>query len=192
MRFGFRELIFLVVLVAVPTVSLFYVFKPRNDEIKEALEEIDVKRTRLEKLEEVTAQIDDLGLAIEEGRESIAQIEKKLPNEQDVEGILAEVWQIATSNHLSVKSVKSDKQAPAARYREQPLKMVVEGQFDGFYQFLLDVEKLPRITRIHDLSLERQTTRRSATSYDGLPPGAMKAEFTLSIYFEPGPSEPSA
>ena len=184
MRFGIREAIFFVVLLAVPVVSLFYVFKPRNAEIRQARDEISVKQARLDKLAEVTAHIDDLGLAIEEGRESISLIEAKLPDEQDVEGILEQVWQITATNQLSVLSVKSDKPAPAAQYRELPLKMVVEGQFDGFYQFLLELEKLPRITRIHELHLERVSVRGRNNPV----PGLMKAEFVLSIYFEPNPS----
>ncbi|MBT8484283.1 MAG: type 4a pilus biogenesis protein PilO [Phycisphaerales bacterium] len=188
MTFGLREAIFLIVLLAVPTVSLFYVFKPRNEDIREALHEITVKQTRLDKLEEVTAKIDDIGLAIEEGRDSIAMIEAKLPSDQDVEGIMEQVWQIAARNRLTVKSVKSEKMAPAAQYRELPLKMIVEGEFDGFYQFLLELENLERITRIHEMSLDRASAHAAGRRAD-LAPGAMTAEFTLSIYFEPDAEE---
>ena len=38
---------------------------------------------------------------------------------------------------------------------EQPLEIQIEGNFDGFYQFLLELETLPRITQIHQLKLER-------------------------------------
>ncbi|MCH8244120.1 MAG: hypothetical protein IH897_16140, partial [Planctomycetes bacterium] len=44
MRFGIRELIFLVVLLAVPVASWWYVFKPRNAEIQQAHREIEVKQ----------------------------------------------------------------------------------------------------------------------------------------------------
>ena len=183
MRFGFREFIFLIVLLAVPAVSLFYVFKPRNEEIRTALEEIAVKQARLDRLDEVTAKIDDIGLAIEEGRDSVAMIEAKLPSQQDVEGILDEIWQITANNKLTVKSVKTDKPAPSAGYREQPLEMVVQGQFDGFYEFLLELENLPRITRIHKLTLKRASIH-SRNRAEESAPGSVTAEFTLSIYYE--------
>jgi hypothetical protein len=64
--------------------------------------------------------------------------------------------------------------------------MVLEGQFDGFYQFLLELENLPRITRVHKMKLQRAGTR-GAPSRE-LPSGAMRAEFTLSIYFKPSSS----
>jgi type IV pilus assembly protein PilO len=184
MRIGLRELIFFVVLLAVPVASFFYVFKPRNEQISQARAEIAVKQARLDTLAAVAAKVEDIGLEIEKGRESIRIIEAKLPSEQDVEGILEQVWQLAKRNKLNVKSVKSEKPVPAALYMELPLKTVLEGEFDGFYQFLLELENLDRITRIHQLRLER-SDGRGGPGKEALPPGAMRAEFTLSIYFQP-------
>ena len=83
---------------------------------------------------------------------------------------------------LNIKSVKSEKPVPAAAYMELPLRVTMEGEFDGFYQFLIELENLQRITRIHQLKLERTDARASVDK--DLPPGWMKAEFVLSIYFE--------
>ncbi len=69
---------------------------------------------------------------------------------------------------------------------EQPLKVVMEGQFGGFYPFLLGLENLPRISRIHELKLERVTSR-SRRRDEAPAPGTMKAEFILSIYYQLGP-----
>ena len=151
MRFGTRELIFFIVLFTVPIASYFYVFKPKNEEISAAREEMRIKMARLDQLADVVSKIDDIGAAIEVGRESIAMIEAKLPSARDVEGILQQVWQIADRNALTVRSVKSEAPVPAALYMELPLRVVMEGQFDGFYEFLLELEKLPRITRIHNM-----------------------------------------
>ena len=101
MRFGLRELIFIVVLLVVPVASYIYVFKPRNDEIKQAQEEVRVKQARLEKLRQVASKIDDLGIEIDRGREAIDLIEAKLPSQQDVEVILKNVWQLAEQARLN-------------------------------------------------------------------------------------------
>ena len=91
------------------------------------------------------------------------------------------LWQIAARHRLTVNSVKSEKAIPAAGYMEQPLTVTMEGRFDGFYQFLMQLENLPRITRIHEMKLERDTGRNRR---EEAPPGMMKAEFKLSIYFQ--------
>jgi Tfp pilus assembly protein PilO len=64
----------------------------------------------------------------------------------------------------------------AAEYLEQPIELVIEGGFKGFFTFLSQVEKLPRIVRIHDMKLT-DVQREDAE---------IKAEFTLSIYFQDG------
>ncbi len=190
MRFGLRELIFLAVLLAVPVASWWYVFKPRNSEIEQARKEVEIKQAKLDKLREVAKRIDDIGLAIEQGREAVALIEAKLPNRDQVEDILENVWQMAKRNHLNLKSVKSEKPVPATLYMEQPLQVSMTGRFDGFYQFLLEMENLSRITRVPRMKLERldQTRGFEDAEFDT---GLMKAEFTLSIYFEPPSDTPS-
>ncbi len=187
MRMGFREVVFLIVLLVVPVASYIYVFKPRNAEITLAQKEVEQKRERLAKLQEVSARIDDIGVAIEQGRQAVELIEAKLPSQQDVEVILEDVWQLARQARLTVKSVKSQKPVPAALYMEQPLVVIMEGEFSGFFEFLQKLEKLPRITRIHQLRLKRFTslTRRR----DG-PETGMQAAFTLSIYFQPRSRKP--
>jgi len=181
-KLGLRELIFLIVLVAVPAASLFYVFRPHNERIQAAMEEIREKEAELVQLERLPQELGSIGEAIEDGRELIAMIEGKLPTERNVDQILDQVWQVTVGNGLNVKSVKTEKVQNEGLYRELPLVMVVEGDFDGFYRFLLELENLPRITRIHDMMLERFEARGGD---DGPAAGRMKAEFTLSIYFQP-------
>ncbi len=184
MKFGFREIIFLAILLAVPAASWWYVFNPRNQDIEQATNEIAAKRDKLDQLHEVTERIDDLGLAIEDGRRAIEIIESKLPSEQGIDSILSNTWELARRNQLVVKSVKTEKSLPAARYMERPLQVVMEGEFDGFYQFLLEQEQLPRITRIKNMKLERRNGAKGPVQKDGFSEHSMRAEFTLSIYYE--------
>jgi type IV pilus assembly protein PilO len=183
MRFGIREIIFLIVLLAVPVASFVYVFKPRNEQITTAKAEVQDKESRLIQLREMTSKLEDIGREIERGRESIEVIEAKLPSQQDVEVVLEQVWQLAKANRLAVRSVKSQKTVDSATYRELPLKMILEGSFDGFYQFMLELENIPRITRVHEMKLLR-LAGTSGPAPDDATPGSMRAEFTLSIYFE--------
>jgi type IV pilus assembly protein PilO len=183
MRFGIREIIFLIVLLAVPVASFIYVFKPRNEQITSAQVEVEQKEMRLNQLREMTTRLEDIGREIERGRDSIEVIEAKLPSQQDVEVVLEQVWQLAKANHLAVRSVKSQKMVDSATYRELPLKMILEGSFDGFYEFLLELENISRITRVHEMKLLRLTGTQTPTGAN-TSPGTMRAEFTLSIYFE--------
>jgi hypothetical protein len=53
--------------------------------------------------------------------------------------------------------------------------MSLSGDFNGFYAFLLQLEKLARITRVTQMQLQK------IDEHDG----QMQAQMTLSIYFEP-------
>ena len=75
-----------------------------------------------------------------------------------------------------------DKPAPAAKYMEQPINIVMEGDFDGFYLFLQEVERMRRIAQIHTMKLGRIDANRRDDEEKAAP---MKAEFTLSIYYRP-------
>jgi len=175
MQFGIRQFIFLGVLLAVPLTSYFMVFKPQNREIAKAKTEIDLKRAMLEKLRMQTAMTTDLEKANLEMRDAIGAIEAKLPSTKEVDNVLREVAQIAAKHNLEMPTFKKvDKSLAAGRAQEQPLEVELVGNFDGFYKFLLDLEKFPRITRVPDLKLVRGDKGD----------GELKANFTLSIYYQ--------
>jgi len=184
MKFGIRELIFFVVLLAVPLASYFYVFKPHNEDIQKAREELEHKEEALSRLAAMDAEIADIQTAIEEGRENIRIIESKLPSANGVHEILEQITQIAKRNRLHVKRFETHDDVPAATYREKPIRMEIDGSFDGFYEFLIELENLPRITRVHELKLER-LEEKELEEYSGDTLGWMRAEFELSIYFQP-------
>ena len=182
---GLRDLAFVAVLMAVPIASYFFVFAPRNDEIAKARAEISAKNVRLENLRRLTSRIGDLGREIVEREEELERLNQKLPDREGVDRILEQVTQLAQKSNLAVRSVKGEKVVPAGMAMELPLKTTIEGNFDGYYQFLLDVEALPRITRVHQMKITKlgMGPRDDANARVG---GSMRAEFTLSIYFNDG------
>jgi len=174
MRFGLRESIFIFLLLAMPVAAFFFVFQPRNQQIEEAYKEISKKRTKLQQLETQTKNIEDLGMEIDRLTEAIEVFQQKLPERREVEVILKQVWELADKHQLLPKSVRTDKPISSARYDELPIKMKIVGDFDGFYSFLLDLEKLHRITRLPQMKLVQL---RDST-------GQVEADITLSIFFE--------
>ena len=82
--------------------------------------------------------------------------------------------QIADQHGLETKLFETLKSKPFATYSEQPIKMEVYGGFDAFYQFLLDVENMPRITKIRQMKLKK-------AQQDG---SLVEATFTMSIFFD--------
>jgi type IV pilus assembly protein PilO len=175
-----RQFVFFAVLLALPISSYFLVFKPQNREIEKARQEIGHKEALLGKLKEATAQTEDLQRANDQIKDAIAAIQARLPSTKEMDNVLRQVSNLAAKADLKVPQFKkSDKTAPAGLAFEQPLDIEITGDFDGFYQFLLDLEQLPRITRIPDLSIVR------SDKVDG----EMKTKLVLSVYYEGDGSE---
>ncbi len=174
MKFGWRELVFVCVLLGLLGAT-WVLFNKANLRRADKLAEIETKRQTLSNLRKSTAGIADLNRKIDELQQAITFFESKLPQEKEVDKILKEVWQMAEANSLQTRTVKTLKNEKNANYSEQPIQMSLSGDFNGFYAFLLQLEKLDRITRVTDMTLQKINDRD----------GEMQANMTLSIFFEP-------
>ena len=187
---GMRDMAFLGVLLAVPVASYFFVFAPRNAEIAKARDEISVKESRLVDLKRLTSRIGDLGREIDARQDELRKLDEKLPNREGVDAVLQRITEIAAEHNLLVRSVKGEKVIESPVAQELPLRMTIDGDFSNFYRFLLDIEEMERIARIHSMKLTRPgegnapRDPHAATASD-LPEGSMRAEFVTSIYFRP-------
>lgn len=177
MRLGIREIIFILLLLGVPLAAYFRAFKPRNEEIAQARLEISLKQQKLAQLDGAM-KMKDLDWEIKKLSDAISVFEEKLPAERETEVILKEVWELAARHHLVPRSVRTDKTIVGPLYSTLPIQMSIVGNFDGFYSFLLDMEKLQRLTQIPKLTLHKIDTEE----------GHMKADIVLHIFFESKPA----
>lgn len=182
MHFGFRELLFVLLLLGVPVAMYFFVFEPRNKQVAEVRAEIRQKQAKLDELQQATKRIPDLGKEIDRLHEAIDVIEQKLPDERKVDEVLKQVWELATRQRLTPKSVRTEKPLPTLNFSELPITMEIVGNFDGFYSFLLELEKMPRITQLPKMKLSKVTVKDSSE-------GVMKADLVLSVFFEADDSQ---
>jgi len=174
MKFGIREFVLLLVLFAVPLASYWFVFRPQNAQIERAREEIALRRDKLDKLQQESARRGTLEAATDQIAERIESIEARLPTNKELSDVVRQVSELAIDSGLEQPSIVAEKPVKASLYMEQPLKIEMTGDFRGFYKFLLELERLDRITRLPDMKVRR------SDKVDG----HMVAEFTLSIYFQ--------
>ncbi|MDG2093984.1 MAG: type 4a pilus biogenesis protein PilO [Phycisphaerales bacterium] len=175
-----RQVLYVCVLLAVPLSAWYFVFIPRNADIDRTTRAIAEREDQLQLISTAISQMGDVRQAVLDGEAAIERVEAKLPSRQDVESILEQVWQVARRNDLTVKSVKTMPAVTSTVYRELPLRVDLEGSFEGYYRFLLELENLPRITRIFNMRIKRPSRSRMG---DDDRPGDIHAEFELSIYF---------
>ena len=182
MKFGVRELVFVAVMLGLLGSSYFLVFNKANEKRIAVQAEIDRKQKELAELEQATSGTDDLKQKIEDLQKAIAIVEDKLPQEREIDKVLKEVWQMAEANNLEQRTIKTLRSQRANNFNEQPIEMSLAGDFEGFYVYLQQLEKLPRLTRVTKMDLTKMNDRD----------GAMEAKLTLSIFFEPDTASAAA
>ena len=175
MRFGIRELIFVALMIGLLVSTWVFVFKKASSRREQKLADISQMDKALVNLHKATAGIDDLNRKISELQKAIDFFASKLPQAKEMDKVLTEVSQMADANSLQSKTVKSLKTERGNNYSEQSIQMSLSGDFNGFYSFLLQLEKLPRITRVTNMNLQKISDRD----------GEMQAQMTMSIFFEP-------
>ncbi len=177
-----RQIAFFIALLGIPLTAWYVVFRPQNADIADAMRDITQRQRQLDRVAKLAERIPDLEQALHQGEQLVEQVEAQLPRRRDVEGVLENIWQIADRNGLLVRSVKTRPAVPSAVYMELPLEVSMDGPFEGFYRFLLELETLPRVTRLSELSIQEAGLKVRGPS-NSLPPGSVATQFILSIYF---------
>jgi len=182
MRFGPREIIFMVALMVIPIGAWWFVFRPQNTRNAEMRRQIEARQAKLRDLNTTLSAIGDLEEEIGSLNKAIEFFHSRLPSEKEIHKILQEIWLLAESNDLDAKSIRTLTSKGAKGYlpkgasqAEQLIGIELEGDFRGFYAFLLALEDQPRIMRISKMDLELVDKDET---------GKIKAAFELSIFFE--------
>jgi Tfp pilus assembly protein PilO len=159
---------------AASTLVAFLVVAPLQARITHDHEVIRSRRAQLAKLGRVSQRIEDLEDEIAQLEGALAYFDDRLPEEREIDVILREVWLIAKAKSLAQRVMRTQTSTETPRCNAQPISMTLEGPFEGFYEFLLGLEQLPRITKI----------RRFEVAKSPEADGAIQAELLVDIFFE--------
>lgn len=174
MTSGFRKAVFFILVLGVACIAYQYMIKPANKSLADKRAKVEKDLAKLTEFERATAAADDLTKQLEQLQEAIEFLEDKLPPKSQIHKVLEQVTVIAQKQGLKPKTIRTLKTKDSSGYIEQPLKMELEGNFNSFYSFLLELEKLPRIMKIRQLELKKQD------KYEG----QIAADFIVSIFFQ--------
>ncbi|MHC4644481.1 MAG: type IV pilus inner membrane component PilO [Planctomycetota bacterium] len=178
MTSGLRKIVFFVLLVGVACVAYQFVIKPANKRLAVQKAKVDEKLAKLSEFEEATSAAEGLNKQLEQLQEAIKFFESKLPPTSEIDKVLRDVTVISEEQGLKPKTIRTLVKKDNSGYVEQPLKMELVGNFNAFYSFLLELEKLPRIMKMRELELKKKTDEE----------GQIATNFTVSIFFQNKPS----
>jgi type IV pilus assembly protein PilO len=174
MTSGFRKAIFTILLFGLAVAGYQYMIKPANKHLTDTKGRLETKLTQLAKFGKAATTAENLTKQLEQLEEAIKFFESKLPPKSQIHKVLEQVTVIAQKQGLEPKTIRTLKRENNSGYIEQPLKMELEGNFSSFYSFLLELEQLPRIMKIRELKLDKQSSTE----------GQIAADFIVSIFFQ--------
>jgi len=174
MTSALRKVVFFVLLVGVACVAYEFMIKPANKNLAAQKAQVEAKLAKLAEFEEAASAAEGLSKQLAELQEAIEFFESKVPPTSEIDKVLRDVTVISEMQGLKPKTIRTLKQKQNSGYVEQPLKMELVGNFNSFYSFLLELENLPRIMKIRQLELAKQTGEE----------GRISTNFVVSIFFQ--------
>jgi len=173
MTSGIRQIVFFVLMIGMAYASWAYMIRPANAALTQQRAAMKQKQAKLTELDRAKNTASDLDEQLKQVEEAIRVFESKLPPKSEIDRILENVTLIAQKQGLTAKTISSLKTSNRNGHIEQPLKMELQGDFNSFYAFLLELERMDRITKIRELTLKKKS------QYEG----QTEATFVMSIFF---------
>ncbi len=170
----FKKALFYLSLIGITVLSYQFMIRPANKALWEQQARIQSKSAKLAEFEKTTAAAYDLNNQLKQLQDAVKFFESKLPPTSEIYKVLEQLTVIAQRQGLQAKTIRTLASKTNSGYIEQPLKMELEGDFDSFYSFLLELEKLPRIVKVRSLELKKINDRD----------GCVSADFTVSVFFQ--------
>ncbi len=181
MKFDIRDLVFFVILAAIPVSTWMTVFQPADDVVETIQQEVRLKKQQVQKLNKAMAIVGDLEAEIDDLGEAIGHFESKLPDDKEIDKVLQEIWTLAESTQMDPQSVRPGSTGKSrvgnGKSKEQPIHVQLSGTFEGLYRFLQELENQPRITQV--------TSMRVSPGGDS-PVDPLAVELTMLVFFEGG------
>ncbi len=174
MSSGFRKLIAFTLIIGVTAAGYQFMIRPANAHLTQSKARVQAKLAKLAEFEQATVAAEDLTKQLGQLEDAIRFFESRLPPSNEIHKVLEQVTLIAQKQGLHAKSIRTLEMKDNSGYVEQPLKMELQGNFRAFYCFLLELEKLQRITKVRELRLDKKTDAA----------GLIAADFIVSIFFQ--------
>jgi len=175
MQMGLKEAAAFFIVLGMMAGSYFVGFKPMQAQREQLLADIDSKKQALENLRASLTVVANMQRKLDEISKSIRFFDSRLPRDKEIKPIIEGIWQIAEKHKLTADRVRMQRVEIGPNYLEQPIDLELTGDFKGFYQFISELERLSRITRLGRIDIQQNSKD----------PTLMQIKLTMNIYYTP-------
>ena len=135
----------------------YWVLSPISMEIETKSKEASEIQARVDKSLKLKATYDQFKKDAQALEARLAELKRILPQDKEIEQILAQVQQSARNAGLKIQQGVSKPVIDHDAYKEWPMEMQVTGNYHSLGAFLEKIRELPRIVNVGKLRLESRS-----------------------------------
>ncbi len=154
MRVGIRAIIFTALVCGILGGTYALVVEPHLHQRRQMRKEIASMTAAIESLTRTTGELEHMEEAVNRQDRALAFYQTQLPDAGDANKAIPEITEMAGANSLQTVSIRAGDPRPRGQYVSQPMELCVNGDFNGFYSFLQQLEKLPHTIRVPQMSID--------------------------------------
>ena len=131
----------------------YFVFEQKLPVLESAQAEELELRMNFEAKQRKAANLDAYKEQLADIERSFGTMLRQLPGEPEIPNLLVDISQTGLAAGLDEKLFKPENEIRKGFYAEKPIRIVVNGSYHQFGNFVSDIAALPRIVTLHDIDI---------------------------------------
>ncbi len=148
-----RLLICVVTFAIIGGAYYYFVFMPKNDELKKLNKQYQAQVEKLNRYKRGAAQLLKYEKLMSQKQEEFNQAMGALPDKRELPSLLTSISRAGSKAGLVFHLFKPDKEIPKAFYQEIPVSIKVEGSYHQITDFFYQITRLNRIVNINQVDV---------------------------------------
>ncbi len=157
----YKTIIVLVIALVALFCLVYFMAKPKWEEIKQLESDYNQKQTQLNALVKMKNNLEKYRKEYAQMQEVLQDILKQLPESKDIPNLLRNITSVSEESRLKIKYFEPKEIKNKEFYSELPFEIKFSGPFSSVASFLDDVRKLERLVNITNFTLEAKGTPRN-------------------------------
>ena len=165
-----RIAVVMAICLAIAAGYYFMVFEAKNEQLTQLrAQELELQR-KLSEVRSIAANIASFEAEIAELEVKLADALRQLPNEKQLEVLLADISNLGKTAGVQIRSFERQREVVHDFYAEVPLKIQLDGTYHEIARFFDLVSKLPRIVNMGalDMKIASETELETELTVNGV------------------------
>jgi type IV pilus assembly protein PilO len=175
--------------VGVTAAFCFLFYWPQQRELTRLRASVRAKEDQQVRWTSEIAKLSQVEAELKRANELLADYRTRVPASADVGDFVEEVSAIAQRLGLRNQNIAPLPPETRGPLTALPIRISFEANFPAIFSFLREVEELPRVARVTELTVGYPDEDEEAGDHDD---GNLKTELTMQIYYEAASGESRA